>query len=517
MLSVDNLRQTIFIGYVIDNKDPMMLNRVRAVEWGANQQDIAQAFDPNAFNDINEKLQWGPNDPFLFSPLLPFFLCQIPKEKELIMIIFYDKASKFKNQFYLLGNFTSPMLSNFEESTAPKNYILTANIPPANKVLKVNGKFLDPVANFGIYPEPGDNAILGRGSSDLILKKDDTKGENSVLLRSGKYKETELVNTTLPTANDNRSFIQVSNFNLTRKKDPDSTLVGAQEVVNTIQYLVEWNIINPANSVDQYSGGIFLYQVKPDQATNTKNFKMTSDISLFTSVPIYSVSFVNEPFEKAVRIINKFIMGVNDGIIPSNDVDRPPFRFNSTQFPFAVRPNQNSYQYIENEDVNTLVEKITIIQFIDEIKILGNDTTGCIIVYSVGSTLPLLKPFVQNIENITYTPKSSSINAIGSDKIYLLSHLSQIPKLKKADLSNSIYGISQEQFEQIDATTNSLVRGEQLVELLDLIVKFLVSHVHAYHGTPPVPTSLDGTTTAQLGQALYNAPNSILNPNIRIN
>ena len=33
---------------------------------------------------------------------------------------------------------------------------------------------------FGIYPEPGDNAILGRGTSDLIVRDD------YVLMRSGK-------------------------------------------------------------------------------------------------------------------------------------------------------------------------------------------------------------------------------------------------------------------------------------------------------------------------------------------
>jgi hypothetical protein len=65
--------------------------------------------------------------------------------------------------------------------------------------------------------------------------------------------------------------------------------------------------------------------------------------------------------------------------------------------------------------------------------------------------------------------------------------------------------------------TEPMVRGEQLMKLLDLMVKFMIAHVHPFHGVPPVPTASDGTTSAQILTELQNAPNNILNQNIRIN
>ena len=62
-----------------------------------------------------------------------------------------------------------------------------------------------------------------------------------------------------------------------------------------------------------------------------------------------------------------------------------------------------------------------------------------------------------------------------------------------------------------------MVRGEQLMDLLNLIVKYLVSHVHAYHGLSPIPVTEDGTRVSEILQKMLDAPNSILNQNIRIN
>ena len=62
-----------------------------------------------------------------------------------------------------------------------------------------------------------------------------------------------------------------------------------------------------------------------------------------------------------------------------------------------------------------------------------------------------------------------------------------------------------------------MVRGEELLELINLIVRFLTTHTHAYPGLPPVPVTQDGTTTVQILTELQNAVNKILNENIRIN
>jgi hypothetical protein len=65
--------------------------------------------------------------------------------------------------------------------------------------------------------------------------------------------------------------------------------------------------------------------------------------------------------------------------------------------------------------------------------------------------------------------------------------------------------------------TNSFVRGEELIKFLNLVIRFLISHVHAFPGLPPVPIATDGTATAKILSQLQNAGNTILNKNIRIN
>jgi hypothetical protein len=62
-----------------------------------------------------------------------------------------------------------------------------------------------------------------------------------------------------------------------------------------------------------------------------------------------------------------------------------------------------------------------------------------------------------------------------------------------------------------------MVRGQKLMDLINLVVKYLIAHVHPYHGIPPVPVASDGTQAGEILQKMLDAPNTILNENIRIN
>jgi hypothetical protein len=55
------------------------------------------------------------------------------------------------------------------------------------------------------------------------------------------------------------------------------------------------------------------------------------------------------------------------------------------------------------------------------------------------------------------------------------------------------------------------------MKFLTPIVKFLASHVHPVAGAPPVPVATDGTDIQSIFTKLFDADNSILNQNIRIN
>ena len=124
----------------------------------------------------------------------------------------------------------------------------------------------------------------------------------------------------------------------------------------------------------------------------------------------------------------------------------------------------------------------------------------------------------------TTVPQSKSFadpttyGALASDYLYLLSHNSSIPGKGKINFDNTLYGINLDQFvDEIFPKTSSLVRGEELLELLNLIVRFLITHTHAYPGLPPVPVTQDGSSSSKILTELNNAVNKILNSNIRLN
>jgi hypothetical protein len=127
-------------------------------------------------------------------------------------------------------------------------------------------------------------------------------------------------------------------------------------------------------------------------------------------------------------------------------------------------------------------------------------------------------PVKKVVPQSKYINSESTYGALGSDKLFLLSHNSQIPGKQKINFDDTLYGISSEKFaDDIVPNTSSLVRGEELLELIEMIVRFLVTHTHAYPGLPPVPKTQDGSSTSKILTELNNAVNKILNSNIRLN
>jgi hypothetical protein len=125
----------------------------------------------------------------------------------------------------------------------------------------------------------------------------------------------------------------------------------------------------------------------------------------------------------------------------------------------------------------------------------------------------------ETVDGSIYNQTPVTYGAMGGDYLYFLSHKSDaIPSKTKIDLQGTLYGIDQNKFtKELVNQTDAMVRGDQLMSLINLIVKFLVSHVHAFPGLPPVPVGTDGTNTEDILQKILNANTTILNQNIRIN
>lgn len=513
---VDKLKDSkiIFPGEVISNQDPLFLGRVRAKDKTKNFLDIVGANQIIYLNetktDLAKEYWWDKEkDPFVFNSLLPIELGTRPKEGEYINIIYMNKDVNYQDQYYIQpppSQITNIGRDVYESAVGNTGQGSQNKSGPA---LKDTSNKTAP-ESFGVFPEPNDTAILGRSTSDLIIRDDIESGHSSIMLRSGKC-ET-LKSNTKPLPYDKRAFIQLSDFSTTINPPDSFSFNNVSEDEQLIRYLIEWNVLNLENQFDSFIFNLTIYELAPKDIFTTSNFNentpLGSNAKLFKTYTFY-----NKTKNDVVKITNKLLKGFKDGTW--NLPDSPKGTI-SNQFPFAFRANPLTYKWFDDP---TTPQFANLSLVYPRIRISPA---------SILSGFGLQANPEQEGPPTKSTPSTSKINTSnanrntfgvqGANKLFLLSHNSSISDKGVIDLSNSIYGLSQQQImSEVYPKTEPMVRGEQLMKLLDLMVKFMIAHVHPFHGVPPVPTASDGTTSAQILTELQNAPNNILNQNIRIN
>jgi hypothetical protein len=495
-------KKIIYPAEVVDNQDPMMLGRIRAYPLDRNVRATLEGFNFDPIKDL-----WGPKDPFVQLPLLPMFISQVPEVKERVNLIYQNSIYPFQDVYYVQGAFSSPMSLPYENVQAANKYTSLGDRVISSLALRNNDGSYKNLKSFGVFPEPGDNALLGRGAADVIVKR------NTVLLRASKTNNLDVKK--FPVANSKRAFIQISGFDSQINNSKKKTLIKTSSVNVPTKKLVEWNIQNIENSQNNFTGQIRLYSLKPLNQTLTDNIKYDSDLESVKFLEYYE-TFQSLTFQQTVDKINDFIKGVNAGKIQNGPqiVD---------QFPFAYRPDVFIRNILDTANGSLQPNSNNTISYSNSLRFINAITLSPglgPLSYKFGlvrTKNEIGKPIKVELEDITtkdVITQSSTFIGVGADTVYLLSPKSN----KKVNFENSIYGFSQQQIqESILPFTSSTVRGEELMELLNLIVRFLVSHVHPLPGVPPVPVATDGTQTNQILFELQNAVNKILNPNIRIN
>lgn len=502
-------RPIFFQVLVLNNNDPLMLGRIRGTLITDNYADIINSFDDPPWNEVKDA--WTSRDPFIFNPLLPYFIYQVPKVNELVQIMFVNSDFKYQNQFYVQNSFYSPTSSYFTYQEGSNKFTGTGMQIENPKPLKTNGIFSEKAIK-GVFPEPGDNAILGRGSADLIVK------ENEILLRAGKFQGEQLQSNIFPVANEQRGFLQLSRFPSVKIPLDPKTYLEIEEKVLINRYLVEWSIDNPENTHDSFTGAVYLYQLKPDLSTNTQNITVNSFINENLKTLVTFQEFLGLTKINTVNYINNFIKSCNSDFNTKEGNQLFPATL-TDRYPIFYRPNNRTYSYISPEKIGPSIEAVNVSNIYSQVKLFASlKQSGYGLIYqkdTVGTPMDT-KTIVVPQSKYYGTPQTYS--ALGGDKLFLLSHQSSIPGKKKINFDNTLYGISNDKFsDDIMPNTSSTVRGEELLELINLITRFLLTHTHAYPGLPPTPITQDGTSSTQILTELQNAVTKILNGNIRIN
>lgn len=500
---------------VLNTEDPMMLGRIRGIRLIDNYDDVLKSVTDPPWNEQTDI--WTERDPLVFNPLLPYFLYSTPKVNELVQVMYMNKDFVYQNQYFVQNTFSSPTATFQEFYFGGNKFTGTgAQIKNPKPLKNQNGTFTDQEVHKGVFPQPGDNAILGRGSADLIVKQDE------VLLRAGKFKDRTLQPNIIPFANQQRAYLQLSKFQAIKQQLEPKTVFELKENVILVKHLIEWVISNPENRQEKFTGNVYLYQLKPDVSTNSQNLVDGSIVDEKLKVLVASVSFVNLSTIETIKFINDFINDCNS----KNQTSLGAQLFTETnsgeRFPIAYRANTLMYNKMfrnpNSTDPNTSQEIKNLTTINKGIKLYPALLGGFGLIYTKGKVGLPSTPIKKVVPQSKYIPSPATYSALGGDRLFLLSNWSQIPGKGKINFDDTLYGISPEKFaDEIIPKTSSLVRGEELLELINLIVRFLVTHTHAYPGLPPVPVTQDGTSTSQILTELQNAVTKILNSDIRLN
>lgn len=523
-------QNVLFQCLILDNQDPLMLGRVRGTLLIDNYQDIIKGFnDPPWSEEVDA---WSKRDPFIFTPLLPYFVYQVPKQGELVQIVYAtlpdENGHPYINQYYVQSNFYSPTSSFYQYFEGANKFTGTGfQIKEPRPLRNRDGSYTEKGQHKGVFPEPDDVAVLGRNSADLILKA------NEVLLRAGKFTSPTLEPNVIPQANTGRGFLQLTRFDSTLVEKQPKFLRKITKSNLLVKYLIEYVVINPENEIvgsdgsisNRFTGAVYLYQLKPDKQTTSGNLSAGSIIPGVLKKLVVTESFIGLTKPQTIEFINSFINRMN-----SSDTTRggkPVFQStdpnsgNSDKFPIYYRPNFFMYSVINprtnknfsDKAIKNATEIYTNVKLKPSLK-----ESGYGLIWKkdeVGEPLDIKK---QKVPQIEYNNTPSTYGALASDKLFLLSHESAIPGKRKITLSDSLYGIPTETFtNDILPNTSSMVRGEELIELINLIVKFLITHSHAYPNLPPDDVTQEGTTTTDILNEMQNAAKKILNSNIRLN
>lgn len=489
----------IEIGVCIDNYDPRGFGRIRARnidELDSARQNSIQNWEP-----------WSKNDPFIYTPFLPNHINIIPKVGQAVKIIRYDNERDLQNQEYITGPFTTPHdfsgqvdEQQITETTYGQRSKKTPDIKSFSTTDLNNTDAYIRSESIGSLPRINDIAISGNYGSDIILT------EHGVQLRAGKLiskesakgKQKELLYS-YPIYSEKQSRISLKKFSQTVKLDTKEI----KEILNfrgDIKHVLEYSLdsITSPTKINFY-----LYNVKENYGEKYKTdvFNINTQLDIEITNLIFQKEVIlssNDKLTEAYVLIRDFISKLDIEKLIDIDNTLP----NTFAHPFYFRPT-NGLRLLTNSS-----------SFLEKIVYYDRVTDGMI--FNQTSINPPKKSVIKKIEYLKkVNDKEQTFASIVADNIVYLSQSNPGVDGKKIDFTKlDRYEYTQEDyFLRIIPNTFATVRGEKLIEILDLMSEILLNHKHGILTEPKYYKS----TIDKLKTLIERAKLDMLNNSIRIN
>lgn len=499
----------IDIGIVIDNRDPRGFGRIRA--RNSEEKDSTRA------NAIPVWQQWSKDDPFVYSPFLPNHINIIPKVEQAVKIIRYDDSKSLQNQEYIPGPYTTPHnfsyqneLSQLTETSLGQRGEKTPAIKSFTGEKRVFDDGFLRAESVGSLPSIEDVGISGNYGSDIILT------EHGVQLRAGKLLDKSIANRKQKEDLELYPIYSKKHSKVSLKKFP-TTVRLANKIIeeNTIpsvdiRYVFEYDVDNLADPTEFI---FYLYRIERSEGEKYKSdvFGINTELGTETSKLVYQLSkpievgtTVDEKLQEAYIEIRNMISRLDrnklDTIDPS--LIDPSSTGEGFAHPFYFRPKETLRIQPQFKD------------FLKNVHYFNKEGHGLIFSKtSVDAQAVSRKVNVPVLEKVSDTDQTFA--AITSDNILYLSTTSNGTDGKQIDFGAlNKYEYNQEDYVmRIVPNTFSSVRGEKLLEILDLMTLILLNHTHGII-TPPkyFKSAID-----ELKRLISRAKEDMVNKSIRIN
>lgn len=500
--------QIIDVGLCVDNLDPKGIGRIRYRPYGLYSSEIERSI---SYKD------WDENDQFIAIPFLPGHINIVPKIGQSVKIIRYDTEKYTQNVEYIWGPNSTP--HNFNAQTFLQQHkhttyggVIVKDLPD---VRDSSGNYIDK-KSIGTISDLNDVSINGPYGSDLILTQD------GVILRGGKLVNKDIPNPKYkqrlfetPILADSMAKINLKKFPKTMQIVPQSNTVTTI-AVSKINYIVEYTIDNLTNPTllnvyiykivnpygDKYNTNVFT-ETTSIESSNLK--LINTDNTSTTPTTTFPISTIQGGYIEMRELLH---------LIDIYDLTKINSRFTSEDIhPFYFRPTEELRIRLTSSDIESNNKNI----FISSIFTRDIGSGSGLIFSRQSASAPITNtPTVTNVLQEVTNSGEQSFSAVTSDKIYLLS-----TNTNKGPLSQSINFTNLNQYEytqsdyllEIDPKTYSMVRGEVLINILNLQYQYLIGHVHNINKPGLYLPEIE----KQLQDAINKMNSDLINSSIKIN